>query len=67
MNLFINGTVIFIICIIILFITNNKIKKIKNKHIWFDNPKIWTNKTDINGNDNNKQLFDLYSLTHVSR
>ena len=59
-------TIVYIIIILLCYILNIKYKKIFNTDVWHENPKIWSNNTNKTGNDADKQLFDVYSFTHIT-
>ena len=62
----------FIVITILIYIlyTQFNIKSLLNRPIWYSPPKIWTNnaggQTLKLNDDSSQQLFDLYSLTHIS-
>jgi hypothetical protein len=57
-------TILFIAITLILFILPKK--TFFDRPIWYDPKQIWTFNVGDKGDDSSQQLFDLYSLTHIS-
>lgn len=55
---------LFIIIISVLYFSHTKI--VAGRPVWYYPKKLWTSSLGGQNNDSSQQLFDIYTLTHVS-
>jgi hypothetical protein len=56
--------VLFVIVILLLYVMDTKI--FEGRPIWHSPRKIWTSSLGGKNDDSSQQLFDIYTLTHIS-
>jgi hypothetical protein len=59
-----NSSIVFIVIIILFYLITNKYRKFKNKDIWYEPRKIID--YDLDGSSTSKQVFDIYTFSHIS-